>query len=350
MAGPAPSLTRVLRVAAALLLVSASFASADATDDFIRAQMKQQNIPGLAVAVVKDGTIVKAQGYGIADLKTKAPVTRESVFKIASVSKQFVAAGIMLLVQDGRLDVGDPVTQYIQDAPAPWREITIRHLLTHTAGLTREAPGFKPDSEQPDAALIRSAYSAPLLFKPGERWSYSNVGYVALAEIITRVSGRPWNRFIAERVFTPAGMTATRPTGDAPANRVTGYTDNDKLTPAADWKAVRPSGAFVSTVLDLARWDAVLYTDTVLSEAARREMWTQVTLNDGTSHPYGFGWHVYEPPRRRSVWHGGGLPGFNAQFRRYVDDRITVIILMNSDDVDDESIAAGVAELYLPDR
>ena len=148
----------------------AAVAWADPTDDFIRAQMKQQNIPGIAVAVVKDGKIVKAQGYGVADLRTKTAVSPETVFKIASVSKQFIATGIMLLVQDGRLAVGDPIAKYIQDVPAAWNGITIRHLMTHTAGLVREPPAFDPNSMQPLAELIRSAYAVPLRFTPGERW------------------------------------------------------------------------------------------------------------------------------------------------------------------------------------
>jgi CubicO group peptidase (beta-lactamase class C family) len=185
----------------------------------------------------------------------------------------------------------------------------------------------------------------------GTKWEYSNVGYSILAEVITRVSGMAWSQYIADRVFKPAGMLATRTTTQEPvANRALGYTDNDSLKEAADWVAVRPSGAFLSTVLDLAKWDAMLYTDSILREATRREMWSAPTLNDGTSAWYGFGWYTNRPGQRRQLWHGGGLPGFVSQFRRYLDDRITVIVLMNSDDVDDETIAFGVAELHLPDR
>ena len=332
-------------------LATAAIAWADPTDDFIRDQMKKQNIPGIALAIVKDGTIVKAQGYGVADLKAKTAVSPETVFKIGSVSKQFIASGIMLLVQDGRLALADPIAKYIQDVPDAWNGITIRHALTHTAGLVREAPAFNPNATQPDAELIRSAYAVPLRFTPGAKWEYSNVGYFILAEIITRVSGRPWSQFITDRVFKPAGMVATRTTTHDPvANRALGYTNNDNLTEAADWVAVRPSGAFLSTVLDLAKWDAILYGDSILREATRRDMWTAATLSDATFAGYGFGWYINRPGQRRQVWHGGGLPGFVAQFRRYIDDRVTVILLFNSDDVDDETIAFGVAELHLPDR
>jgi D-alanyl-D-alanine carboxypeptidase len=326
-------------------------AHADPTDDFVRAQMKRQNIPGLAVAVIKDGTVVKAEGYGVADIRTKTAATPETVFKIASVSKQFVAAGIMLLVQDGRITVDDPVTRHVSDAPTSWSGISIRHLLTHTSGLVREPPAFDPTRQQSLTELIRSAYGQPLLFAPGEQWGYSNLGYNLLAEIIGRASGIPWTQFIADRIFKPAGMLATRTTTTEPVpDRARGYTDNDRLADAPDWPAVRPGGAFISTVLDLAKWDAMLYTNAMLTEETRRQMWTPVVLNDGTTYPYGFGWHLNRPGTRPQVYHGGGLPGFIAQYRRYIDDRVTIVVLMNLDDADDETIAFGVAELHLPDR
>jgi CubicO group peptidase (beta-lactamase class C family) len=332
-------------------MAAASAAYADPADDFIRAEMKRQNIPGLAVAVVQDGRVIKAAGYGVASLKTREPVTPETVFKIASVSKQFVAAGVMVLAQDGRLAVDDPVSKHIPGVPAAWNGITIRHLLSHTAGLVREPPAFDPFKTTSDAELIASAYATPLRSTVGEKWEYSNLGYNILVEIIARASGRPWSEFIAERVFTPAGLTATRTTTTQPLpKKAMGYSDNAKLLEAADWLAVRAGGAFMSTVLDLAKWDAVLYGDSVLTEATRTQMWSPVALNDGTTATYGFGWFINQPKNRRQVWHSGGLPGFAAQFHRYLDDRISVIVLMNSDDVDDETLLAGVANLYLPDR
>jgi CubicO group peptidase (beta-lactamase class C family) len=335
----------------ALLVAAVAVVSADATDDFVRAEMKRQNIPGLSLAAVKDGVVLKAAGYGVANLRTKSPATPETVYKIASVSKQFIATGIMLLVQEGRVSVDDSVRKLIPGAPAAWNRITIRHLLTHTAGLVREPPAFSPFKADTDAALIESAYETPLRFTPGDKWEYSNLGYVILAEVISRVSGKPWSDFISERVFQPAGMAATRTTTPEPiVDRAAGYSDNDKLIDAPDWPAVRAGGAFLSTVLDLARWDAVLRTNSILTEASRAQMWTPARLNGGTPSLYGFGWHVNRPGARRQVWHSGGLPGFKAQYRRYLDDGVTVVILMNLDDADDERIAAGVAERYLSDR
>jgi D-alanyl-D-alanine carboxypeptidase len=342
------------RLAGLLALVvfgGAVAAGADPTDDFVRKEMQKQRIPGLALAVVKKGVVIKAAAYGIADRKTAAPVTPDTIFKIASVSKQFMATGIMVLVQDGRVSLADTIDRYLPDVPAAWRSITVGQLLSHTGGLMREGPGWTPSSTS-DIEVIRSAYSAPLRSTPGTKWEYSNLGYTVLAEIMARVSGRAWPEFMTERVFRPAGMLSTRTTTitEIVPNRAAGYRDNERLLDAEDWPAVRPGGAFLSTITDLAKWDQVLYTDRVLTESSRREMWTATPLADGSRATYGFGWFVNRPGARRHVWHSGGLPGFKAQFHRYLDDGLTVIVLINLDDADDDSIAAGIAEFYLPEK
>ena len=155
--------------------------------------MKSQNIPGLSLVVTRDGQIVKSAGYGLANRQLNIPASPETVYKIGSVSKQFIATGIMLLVQEGRLRVEDPVGKHLDGSPLAWSGITVRHLLTHTSGLIREAPGFDPFKIQNDADVIRSAYSQPLRFAPGEKWEYSNLGYFTLAEIIRVVTGGPWS-------------------------------------------------------------------------------------------------------------------------------------------------------------
>jgi CubicO group peptidase (beta-lactamase class C family) len=347
--GRPPFVLSVIALCVALAAVTA--AQTDPADEYIERQMKEFKLPGLALAVVKDGRVIKARGYGLADVAKKTPVTPDTVLKIGSVSKQFIATGIVLLARDGRLILEDPVSKYLDGTPASWSGITVRHLLTHTAGLVRESPAFDPDKELSDAAVLKGAYQVPLRFTPGEKWEYSNVGYYALAEIIRTLSGRPWNDYVSDRVFTPSDMktTFTTNTKQPVPNRALGYTGNDNARVAADWLALRPSGAFLSTVLDLAKWDALLYTDTVLTESERRQMTTPVRLNSGATAPYGFGWHVDSAGKQRRIWHGGGLPGFSAQFVRFPDAGITIIVLANGDDVDTASIANGLAALhYLP--
>lgn len=336
---------------AALLLLPVDVAAqSDSVDDFIRAELKRQNIPGLSLAVIKDGRIIKAQGYGFANVKLQTPATSETVYRIASVSKQFIATGILLLVQDGKLTVDDRISKYLEDAPAAWSSITIRHALAHTAGLVREAPGYDWSKIQPDAAVLKSAYAAPLHFAPGEKYQYSNVGYFALAEIIRIVSSRPWAEFIDERVFRPSGMSTTYPTNTKASlpTRSASYIDNDNPREVQEWVALRPSGAFLSTVLDMAKWDAVLYTDKILTDATRRQMWTAVQLNDGTTYPYGFGWELGSFRGRKLVHHGGGGPGIRTKFARFVDERLSIVILINLDDVDIDTILYGIASHYVP--
>lgn len=343
---------RISCFALALSIVLPSVVRADPTDDFIKAQMKRQNIPGLSLVVIKNGEVVKVEGYGFADVRLQVPATPDTVYKIASVSKQFIATGIMLLVQEDRLDLNDRISRYLDDTPKTWKDIRIRHLLTHTSGIVREAPGYDPSSIRSDADVVKAAYSAPLRFSPGQKWEYCNVGYFALAEIIRKVSGRPWTDYLSEKVFKPSGMETTHPTNttvDLP-NRARGYSNDDKLLDANDWPALRPSGAFLSTVRDLAKWDAVLDTGTLLSKSTRRKMWTPVKLNDGAARPYGLGWELSSIAGRKTVHHSGGMPGFRAMFARFVEDGLTVIALMNLDDVDRAAIVSGVAKFYLPSR
>lgn len=319
-------------------------AGADDIDEIVRAEMARQKLPGLALAVVRDGTVVKVQGYGVADVQRAVPVTPDTVFKIGSVSKPLIATAVMLLVQDGRLSLEDPVSKYLEGTPDAWKGITIRHFLTHTSGVVREGPAFNPFTVQPIADVIRSAYPLPLRFPTGTKWEYCNVGYFSLAEIIGRVSGGPWFDFLAARIFRPLGMTSTSLTDAAHPLRAVGYAGKENRDVAPDWPAVRPSGAFLSTVRDLLKWDAALTSGNLWSDATRQAMWTPVRLADGSTHPYGFGWELGARGGRRYVGHGGSLPGFRSSYARFPDDRLSIILLVNADDVDRNAIVTAIAD------
>ncbi len=325
--------------------------SADDVDDYIKQRIQELHLPGLSVTVLKEGKIVKSAGFGLANLETNTPADAKTVYKTASLSKPFLAAAIMLLVQDGKVALDDRAWKYLDGAPASWKEITIRQLLTHTAGIVRDPADYHPYQEQPIASVIQAVYALPLSFQPGEKLLYSNVGYYALAEIIGKVSGKPWNEFIAERIFAPAAMTSTRLTtitGIVP-NRANGYQQaGDGMINAENWIAVRPSGAFLSTIEDLAKWDAFLTTGTVLTASSREQMWKPVTLNDHTTAGYGFGWYVDSFLGRARLHHDGQFPGFRSDYERFVDDRLTVIVLANSDSVSVESLALKIAGFYAP--
>jgi CubicO group peptidase (beta-lactamase class C family) len=345
-----PSHRRTPVLSLFVVLLSASLVHADPVDDFVRAQMQRFNVAGLSLAVVKDGVLVKAEGYGLANVELETPATAETIFKIGSVSKQFIATGIMLLVQEGRIGLADPVSKYLEGTPPSWAPITIRHFLTHTSGVVRESPGFDPYKIQSDADLVKAAYAAPLRFPAGTKWEYCNTSYFALAEIIRVVSGQPWSEFLRSKVFAPSGMTDTGPTTPLDDNprRAAGYAGKDNTQPAADWPAVRPSGAFLSTVLDLVKWEHQLSTAGILNEASLKEMWSPVKLADGSIHRYGFGWELHDIAGRRHIGHGGSLPGFRSAYARFPDDGLTVILLINADDVDRGGIVAGIVKHYSP--
>jgi CubicO group peptidase (beta-lactamase class C family) len=322
----------------------------DTVDRFVAAEMARAHIPGVALAVVRGGKVIKAQGYGFADLEHDIAVTPQTVFKIGSVSKQFLATGIMLLVQEGRVALDDPVAKYFAGAPGSWRGITVRHFLTHTSGVLREGPAFEAMKVQPDSIVISSAFERPLEFATGSKYQYCNVCYFTLAEIIARVSGKPWDVFLDERVFRPLGMTSTRTTTTTALvrNRARGYVwQNNGYVNALEFFALRPSGAFLSTVLDLARWDAALYQDAVLVKASRDAMWTPVRLTGGAWSNYGFGWQLDSLDGHWSVHHGGSLPGFRAEMARFPNDSLTVIVLANADGANPNQIARSVARIYL---
>lgn len=344
-------LNRTHLLSIAVLLAATIAVRADKVDDYVKSEMQKQHLPGLSLVVIKDQKIIKSEGYGLANVELNVPARPDTVYKIGSVSKQFIATGIMLLVEEGKISLDDHISKFLEGTPDTWKNITVRHLLTHTSGIVREAPGFDPLKIQADADVIKTAYSLPLRFAPGDKWEYCNVGYFSLAEIIHKVTGKPWGDYLQERLFAPLGMSSTRTTTmtDIVQNRANGYVWGEgTLRNATNYIALRPSGAFLSTVLDLVKWDAALYSDKILKQSALNQMWTPVKLNDGTTDDYGFGWEIETVGGHKRVHHGGALPGFRAQLARFVDDKTTVVILTNGDNADAASIALGVANFFIP--
>ena len=340
----------MLRRAGALLLFAAAPASAQRTvDEYIRTTMAESQIPGLSLAVLKNGKLVKVAGYGLANVETGTPATAQTVYKAASLSKQFTAAAVVLLAQEGRLALDDRAAKYLSDAPEAWKDITIRQLLSHTSGLVRDPADYEPYRERPVADVIRSVYPVPLVAPPGEKFLYSNVGYYVLAEIVSRASGMPWTELVSRRLFGPAGMTATRPTTttDIVPNRAHGYKRTATgLANVEDWIAMRPSAAFLSTVEDLAKWDVFLTQEPL--RTIMPQLWTPATLTGGATSSYGFGWYVHTYLTRPRIHHDGQFPGFRSDYERFPADSLTVIVLTNLDNARVEWIALRVAGFYAP--
>ncbi|MGB6845037.1 MAG: serine hydrolase domain-containing protein, partial [Candidatus Acidiferrales bacterium] len=185
-------------------------------DLYVDTEIKAQKIPGLALAIVRDGKIVKAKGYGLANVELDVPVKPETLFQTGSVGKQFTATAVMMLVEEGKVGLDDKITKYFPDVPVAWQEITVRNLLSHTSGIpdytgedksgNEHAIDFRKDYTEDD--LLKKAESLPMLFKPGEKWSYSNTGYVVLGILIHRVTGEFYGDFLQQRIFKPLGMSA----------------------------------------------------------------------------------------------------------------------------------------------
>jgi CubicO group peptidase (beta-lactamase class C family) len=351
--------TRTLSRAALLLFLlltaSAAFAQADKIDEFVKAEMQKRRIPGLSVAVVRNGEVVKAKGYGLANIELNAPATPETIYQSGSVGKQFTAMLVMMLVEEGKIALDDHISKYIPDAPDTWKAITIRHLLTHTSGISNklyEQINMRQDYSEDQLAKMIAAL--PLDFQPGEKWNYSNPGYVMLGIIIHKATARFYADLLKERIFAPLGMTTARLINEADiiANRAAGYRlvkgelkNQEWVSPALNTTA---DGSLYFTVLDLAKWDAALYTDKLLKRASFDQMWTPVKLNSGKTHDYGFGWFLNAANGHRLIEHGGAWQGFTTAIARYVDDKLTVIVLTNRAGANPEAIAHGIAGLYDP--
>lgn len=339
-----------------LILLTATFVKADEVDNFVRSILTERNIPGAAIVVVKNGKIVKSAGYGIASVEFNVPATPETVFEIGSVSKQLTAAGIMLLVEDGKVNLDEKISKYLPNTPDSWKNVTVRNLLTHTAGIksySSIAEGFELSKRNKVESFIKLLSTYPLDFETGTDYVYSNTGYSLLSYIIESASGKSYWDFMRERIFNPLGMTKTadRDPQFVIKNRATGYEwRTDRLIGRdGNLTDLSGAGAIVSTVLDLAKWDLALRNDTLLKKTSKLEMWKPLTFNDGKTYPYGLGWRFSEIRGHKLIAHSGQTAGFGASLSRYVDDDITVIALTNLGASGMGTlIAQGVAKFYIP--
>jgi CubicO group peptidase (beta-lactamase class C family) len=262
----------------------------------------------------------------------------------------------MLLVEQGKVNLDDRLTNYFGWLPKEWNEVTVRHLLTHTSGIRQEEwkdgiiefDRFEHNQEE----IVKTAFG-PLLAQPGEKFNYSNVGYRLLGMLIEKVSGQSYWDFLERRIFSQIGMEVTRNSDPKTVirNRSRGYgispgkyENREPVTASAAFS----EGALISSVLDMVKWDAALNSESLLKKASLDQMWTPGSLKDGTTSKYGFGWFLRPVPGHKTVAHGGGLPGFSTFIWRFIDDKLTVIVLSNCETADTGRIALGVAGLYIP--
>ena len=324
-------------------------------DRYIKAEMRRQQIPGIALAVFRNGKPAFLKTYGFSNLEHRIPVKPETIFQSGSIGKQFTAAAVMILVEEGTLSLDDRITKFFPDAPESWNGITIRHLLTHTAGMGEYPADLdlrRDFTEDEYFALIKSV---PPVYSPGKQWDYSNLDYVTLGILIHKITGKFYGDFLAERIFRPLGMETARVISEADIvpNRAAGYRLVNGELKNQEW--VSPStnttadGSLYFSLIDLAKWDAALYSDKPLKQTSLAEAWTPVRLDNGRRKAYGFGWHTDTIHNRRVVYHGGAWQGFKSFIIRFPDDKLTIIVFANSWDTHEFALARGLVAIFYPE-
>lgn len=345
------------------LCLGTGWAGSDELDTYIRHEMEARNIPGLAFVVIDHRKIVAERAYGTANLETNTPLSTRGVFEIASVTKPFTATAILMLVEEGKIRLDDPIVKFIDHAPAAWKDITVRHLLSHTSGLRGlgwvecdGSPLLKISAQRHFEEIAK----LPLQFTPGDGAAYSDSGYFLLGMIIEKVSGMRYGEFMQRRVFSPFEMSETSILDRRVIvkNHVSGYTLHDGRVEHERrvWQHELPSYfGMLSTVDDLAKWNIALVEGRVLKPETLAQMWTPTKLKNGEfalvdGQPYGLGWFAGAINGHRIVGHPGFLGSAMFQF---VDDQFTVIVLTNLDVASGKShqvvLAQGIIAHLRPD-
>jgi CubicO group peptidase (beta-lactamase class C family) len=329
--------------------------------DKLFSQWDKPDSPGCALGVIKDGKFVYKRGYGSANLDYNVPLSSESVFYIASTSKQFTAASILLLVRRGVISLDDDIRKYFPELPRYEAQITVNHLVHHTSGVRdylelMGMAGRKMDdpfgNEEAVEWIVRQK---GLNFKPGEKFLYSNSNYVLMAEIVRRASGKSLREFADENIFRPLGMANTHFNDDRAAivkNRVVSYAsiDGGRLRQFIKTIEAMGDGNLLTSVEDLAKWDQNFYDNKVGGEGFSQQLLTRTKLNNGEEISYAFGLDDGEYKGLKTVAHGGGFMGFRTEMIRFPEQRFTVICLCNVYTANPGALARQVADLYLADQ
>jgi CubicO group peptidase (beta-lactamase class C family) len=339
---------RAACAALTLLLPAAAFAApappaatpAAAIDALLKSSFPADR-PGAAVIVVKDGRTLFRRAYGMADLELGVPLQPDMVFRLGSITKQFTAAAVLMLAEEGKLSLEDPIEKHLPGYPTQGHVITVEHLLTHTSGIQSytDMPGWMTSrvlAPMTVQELIDGFKKEPMQFAPGTRWAYNNSAYVLLGAIVEKASGKTYEAFVRDRIFQPLGMSSSYYDSTEPIipRRAPGYTrESDQPRNARYLSMTQPyaAGSLASTVDDLARWDGSLYTEKLLRKASLDRAWTPYVLRSGKATGYGYGWSVSKLRGRRAIGHGGGIFGFSTYAVRLPDEHVYVAVLCNSD-------------------
>ncbi len=299
--------------------------------------------PGAAAIITENGKTIYVSGHGLADVEGNKPIVPDTVFRLGSITKQFTAAAVLRLVEQGKLSLDDPLSKFIAGYPAPGGAATVRELLNHTSGIQdyTEIPGFmaeantnKPYTTEQLVALFKDM---PPTFKPGEKWQYDNSGYVLLGAVLEKVTGKPWDEVVAELVTSPLELEQIR-SGIAEANipaMAKGYSvKNDKVVPALKIHMSVPggAGALVGTVGDMADWANALHNGRLLKAATYAAMIAPTKTANGKTAPYGFGLGMNDVRGHNAIGHNGGIFGFSTESIYLPKEKMFVAVFANSDE------------------
>jgi len=309
-------------------------------DSLTRAFVAERGAPGVAVAVVRGKDTLLLQGYGMADIENEAPATARSVFRIGSVTKQFAAAAVMQLVEQGNLRLDGPIGEHLPQLPETWKPVTVRQLLNHTSGIpsyTSLGPVWAArwGEEMVPDTIVALTSGKPFDFAPGTSWSYNNTGYVLLGMLIEKATGRSWGDDVIERFAKPLGLSDTRNCMNEPVipRRADGYENKDGAWVNTKYLAMSQpfaAGALCSTVGDLVRWNRALHTGKVVSAESYRMMTTAEGAASRGARQYGFGLGVDSVAGRKAISHGGGIHGFITANTWVPSAELSVTVLSNS--------------------
>ena len=310
--------------------------------------MRKGQVPGLAVAVVQDGRLVKVGTYGYSDLELKTPVRRDTVFEVGALTKPFTAVGILKLAEAGRLSLDDKISSYLSNTPPAWSSITVRQLLNHTSGIksfTDLTNSFRLTDHLTQSQFLERVGSYPLEFPPGTRYLYGNTGFVLLGYLIENVTGTDYWEWMTHQIFRPLDLTDTsdRNPSRVVAHRAHGYEKNNAgalINRDTDLTDLFSTGAMATSLNDLVLWDRALAEGKILSAKSRELMWTPTRLPDGKLAHYGLGWGV-ATSGRPNVGHSGYASGFSSSFQMYPAEHLTIIVLCN---LGEESLATILAD------
>jgi CubicO group peptidase (beta-lactamase class C family) len=321
-------------------------------DEYVNGLVKQNRFSG-AILLARDGKVLLSKGYGMANLEDETPNTPQTKFRLGSLTKQFTAAAILLLQERGKLNVQDAICKYVENCPAAWQAITVHHLLTHTSGIPNitSFPEFSKVKFFPSTPLesIAMFKDKALEFAPGEKFNYSNSGYILLGYIVERASGKSYADFVRENIFQPLGMKNT----DLDTNsgiikkRAAGYTRGPNGIVNAEYINMTipySAGAMYSTVEDLYLWDRALYTEKLVSKKSLEAMTTP--FKDG----YAYGLSIGEQYGLKTIIHGGGIEGFSTFLTRFTDGDGTVIVLSNIDSANSGLVAKRLGGMLYADK